>query len=69
MSTFRNIKAGDRVTFWQSQGAGQPRKLRTAPAQALLIFPYHVVVNLGGKHGRPAVVDATNYESHKGARS
>jgi hypothetical protein len=26
----------------------------------LLLFPSHVVLNMGGKHGRPAVATAAN---------
>lgn len=57
--TFQGIRAGDRVTFVTAHG-----QTLTGRAQLLLCFPTHVVVNCGGAHGRPAVVNASNYVSH-----
>lgn len=59
MKTFQGIRRGDRVTFTDRFG-----HYRTGRAQALLLFPDHVVLNMGGRHGTPQVVDASNYVSH-----
>ncbi len=40
-------------------------KEKTGLAVGLLIFAEHVVLNTGGKHGRPQVVDKGNYISHR----
>lgn len=65
--TFKNIKAGDKVTFWNT-GYGldanrkQIRRKVTAKVNGMLLFDGHVVVNhtAFGK-----VVDEGNYISHK----
>jgi hypothetical protein len=48
------INPRDRVTISTRFGP------RTGRAQPLLFFPTHVVLNLGGKHGTPAVADLGN---------
>ena len=60
--SFKNLRGGDTIEFWRRNGAGQPRTLIRARVQHLLVFPEHVVVNLGGRYGTPYVVDATNFE-------
>ena len=60
---FKGIKGGDRVKFRNAFGA-----VLNGKANALLIFPEHVVVDCGGKHGRPQVVAESNYVSHAGPR-
>lgn len=71
MSTFMGIKAGDRVTFMANSGlrlvngkAIPERRQMQGRACALLLFAGHVVVNTGGRHGTPHVVDAGNYVRH-----
>ena len=59
MSTFKGLKGGDRIAFYI--GAGPHRTRKVARVQPLLTFPTHVVVNLGGKYGRPAVVTESNF--------
>lgn len=59
MRSFRGIRAGDRVTYRDVTGAE-----RTGRASALLLFPGHVVVDTGGPHGRPFVVNDANYVRH-----
>jgi hypothetical protein len=54
MSALYGIRAGDRVTIAAAHGEA------TGRAQGLLLFPSHVVLNMGGKHGRPAVATAAN---------
>ncbi len=63
MGTFKGIRAGDRVTFRLPLG-----RLAEGRAQAFLIFGSHVVVDAGGAHGRPVVVDERNYVAHKPKR-
>lgn len=58
--SYQGLKGGDRVTFWMQAGSGE-RKRRTAPVQRLLVFPTHVVVNLGGRFGTPYVVNDANF--------
>lgn len=58
---FRGIGPNDRVTYRTPQG-----QLLTARAQRGLLFAFHVVCDAGG--GRPVVVDAYNYVSHRNAR-
>ena len=59
MSTFRGINPGDFVEFTDAHG-----NVRTGRAQLLLCFHSHVVVNTGGPHGRPQVVNGSNYLTH-----
>lgn len=70
------LKGGDRVEFWAHGGLGikngkvfRERVKRSGRVAMLLIYPDHVVVSLGGPHGTPAVVDASNFiEKVGGAR-
>jgi hypothetical protein len=55
---FKGIRSGDRVTYRTPQG-----QVKTGTAVGLLLFPDHVVINVGGKHGTPQVVDASNFVS------
>jgi hypothetical protein len=59
MSTFKGIRAGDRVVYTDSHGTA-----RSGRAGLLLTFHTHVVLDTGGKYGRPAVVNASNYVGH-----
>jgi len=45
------INAGDRVRFIDARGV-----VRTGTANALLLFPTHLVLDMGGAHGTPCVV-------------
>lgn len=55
------IRPRDLVKFRTPQG-----QVATGRAQALLLFPNHVVVSLmGSRSGQPAVVSESNYVSHK----
>jgi len=64
LPSFKGICANDRVTFRTPRG-----ELISGRANALLLFPSHVVVDIG--QGRPAVVDGRNYVKHssKGKQS
>ncbi len=62
--SFKNIQPGDRVTFVTPQG-----QERHGVAVPLLIFPDRVVVNTGGRHGSPAVVNERTYVRHTGRRA
>lgn len=72
--SFQNLKGCQKVKFWMPNGlklvngkAEQEWKQKVAKVQPMLVFPDHVVVNLGGKHGTPFVVDAGNFISVQGA--
>jgi hypothetical protein len=49
------ISNGDLVTITDARGAA-----RTGKAVSLLFFADHIVLNMGGKYGTPAVADARN---------
>jgi len=53
--SFENLRGGDLIKFRLRD------KELMAKVQHLLVFPSHVVVNLGGRYGTPAVVDANNF--------
>lgn len=61
-ATFKGIEPRATVRYRTSQGA-----VLRARACPLLLFPFHVVCDAGG--GRPVVVDAYNYVSHRNPRS
>jgi hypothetical protein len=58
--TFNGIRAGDVVAYYDRFD-----KVRTGRAQALLLFPTHVVVDAGG--GRPVVVNRDNFAGNRSA--
>jgi hypothetical protein len=65
MTTFKGIQAGDRVTGSFPNGRGRNGiEYKNRVGRAALVFHTHVVLNMGGKHGTPAVVDSNNYVSH-----
>lgn len=55
---WRGIAPGDTVHF--STQHGNPGKGRV-----VMSLPTHVVLNIGGRHGTPKLVDENNYMSHK----
>lgn len=66
--SFQGLKGGDRIRFIRRDGmnlrggkAEQAYKPCVAKVQPMLVFPDHVVVNLGGRYGTPYVVDSSNY--------
>lgn len=62
--SYKGIKPGDKIKFKQYAGLGlKGPEYRDAVAKVnpLLIFDEHVVVNVGGKHGTPQVVDGSNF--------
>jgi hypothetical protein len=66
MTTMHGIRGGDRVTY---RPFGAPLgDFRTARAVPLLCFAHHVIVDGGGQHGRPIVVNENNYISHKAGK-
>lgn len=62
--TFQNVKPGDRVTALRPNGIGRngPEWTRVT-GRAVLCFPSHVVLNIGGRYGTPFVVSADNFIS------
>lgn len=66
----KSIQRGDKVTALFPAGLGlkngktvQEFKARTGKVNPLLIFPEHVVIDLGGRFGTPGWVDAQNIVS------
>ena len=60
---FKGIKGRDRVFYRDRFGV-----VRAGKANALLLFPEHVVVDAGGHYGKPVVVSETNYVYHRSPR-
>lgn len=58
---WNDISPGSTVTFKSPQG--QERK-----GKVVMAFPTHLVLNCGGAHGTPAVVDEKNYVSHTSSK-
>jgi hypothetical protein len=61
-----SIRHGDKVTALFHSGGDYVE--RTGRAVGLLIFPHHVVINLGGRYGTPGIVNAHNIMSVKRGR-
>jgi hypothetical protein len=66
--SFKNLQGGQKVKFWMPNGlklvngkAIPEYKATIAKVQPMLTFADHVVVNLGGKYGKPFVVNASNF--------
>jgi hypothetical protein len=59
---WRGIAPGDTV-FYSTQHGNRKS------GRVVISTPTHVVLNIGGKHGTPAVVTETNFMSHKPKRS
>lgn len=55
---WRGIAPGDLVTYVTPQG-------NTKSGKVVISATSHVVLNAGGRHGTPAVVDERNYVSHR----
>lgn len=55
--TFMGIRPGEMVTYSTPQG-------QTRRGRAVLADSDHVVVNAGGRHGTPQVVNSKNYLGH-----
>ena len=62
LETFKGIEPRAIVRYRTPQG-----DVRRARACPLLLFPSHVVCDMGD--GRPVVVDSYNYVSHRNPRS
>lgn len=76
LALLKSIRGGDRVAALFPAGlrlvrgkAVPERKVRVGKANPLLIFPSHVVINLGGAYGTPGVVDVDNLVSVNGRRA
>lgn len=46
-----NVAHGDKVYFW-----GRGHKYLCGTVNGLLMFPTHLVLDMGGRHGTPQVV-------------
>ena len=72
MSGFRQIRAGDTVKFLVPAGTGRNGvEYKEAGGRVVMAFPSHLVVNMGGRHGTPGVVNEGNFLSgtHKRSKS
>lgn len=54
MPTIRDIRPGDTVTIGSSHGGRYSEKT----GRCVMAFPTHAVLNIGGRHGTPAVATA-----------
>lgn len=62
MAAFNNLRPGDTVTYMGYAGRGlRGPGYKQASGRVVLVFPEHVVLNTGGRYGRPQVVDADNF--------
>lgn len=60
--TFKGIQPNDTIEFLQPNGIGRNGpEVKRARGRAVLCFPSHVVLNIGGRHGTPAVVTDDNF--------
>jgi hypothetical protein len=64
-----DIKHGDRVTFVPREPWTRVGGSCTGRANGLLMFPDHLVLDMGGRYGRPQVVQANDIVSVKPARA
>jgi hypothetical protein len=55
---WRGIDPGVTVWFFTPHGARRSGRV-------VLVEEHHVVVNTGGRHGTPAVVDEKNFSGHR----
>ncbi len=59
---FEGIRPGDTVEYMAYAGRGRNGpEYKKAKGRCVMTFPDHVVLNVGGEHGTPAVVDETNF--------
>jgi len=59
--TLAKIKAGDRVTILIPNGIGRNGvEMKQATGRAVMRGPAGWVLNMGGKHGTPAIASARN---------
>ena len=59
-----NLRGGDTVEYHAYAGMGRngpEYRVGRGKVNRLLVFPDHVVLNIGGKHGTPAVVNGENF--------
>jgi hypothetical protein len=56
MTFTEQIRPGDRVTIWRPNGIGRHGvEWKQATGRAVMLGPAGWVLNMGGKHGTPAV--------------
>lgn len=61
-SSFAGKRPGDRVTFLRFAGLGRRGpEFKPAAGKVVMAFASHLVLNMGGRYGTPAVVDAKNF--------
>lgn len=63
--TFNSIRPRDRVRFLIPAGIGRNGpEFKEKSGSAVLCYSDRVIVNGGGRHGTPYVVDERNYVGH-----
>ena len=62
-ANFKGIRPNARVTYLARLPSGEVLGWRNGRAR--LVFPDHVVIDAGGKYGRPVVVNESNYMQHR----
>lgn len=60
--SFANIRPGDRVTIRVPAGrrTDGTHETKRSTGRAVLVFPDHAVLNMGGRHGTPGVATEEN---------
>jgi hypothetical protein len=65
LNSFNGIRPGDRVTMLVPAGRGRDgQEYAQRSGRVVMVFPTHVVLNLGGRFGTPGVCDEHNYVKH-----
>jgi hypothetical protein len=62
VSSFANIRPGDQVTIQVPAGRRTDGSIewKRRKGRAVMVFPQHAVLNLGGHYGTPGVADSSN---------
>ena len=64
MITTFGKRPGDKVRFLVPNGIGRDGvEYKTVTGRVVMVFNTHLVVNLGGRYGRPGVVTPENFVS------
>lgn len=62
MQTFNNLRPGKTVRFLIPNGFGRHgQECKEKRGRVVMAFEHHVVVNGGGRHGTPFVVNEKNF--------
>lgn len=68
LADFRAIRPGTRVAYLRYAGSGtRGPEYCPATGKVVMSFPSHLVLNVGGRYGTPAMLDARNFIGTKEA--